>query len=342
MAALKDFEFAIGTEKKDETPSEKIVYIHYDELVTGKYQYRDEGKTAEELKEETINLATTIELAGRVIEAVIVRKVGKKEYEIISGHTRVRACKYLAEELGKTKFALVPCTVRIMTDKQAKRETYLGNARKLPKQAELLLELEFLREFADELFDPEEKGRVRELIAKHKNISPTVVKEYFFISDHLGDEGRKSLNEGLINKSAALELAKLEEEEQTEVLNAGITSHQEIKRYKEQKKQTRIENEKIDDIRTVEDTLPGQYKFEDTNMNIQEEFKQNKQDAIEEKKHIEILAKKDNNVKDVITAEVKSLANPENKIPFMGRNGELTSDYFIKMSDVLDIISKFL
>lgn len=224
------------TSKKKETlPNIPAKWIHYSKLKTGKFQYRDKGKTPEELREEAIDLSVSIELAEGLLEYPLVRKIDTDEYEIISGHTRVRACTYLAEELGKKEYEFIPCHVRNLSDEDADYCTSSGNIRKISTQAEILHEIENERKRAEKVADPDDKGRLVERLARKYNMAPSVVGDYINISNNLSEKGREMLEEGKLKKSAAVSMAGLPEEEQEQLINAGVTSHKQIKAYKKEK-----------------------------------------------------------------------------------------------------------
>ena len=60
-------------------------------LEESKLQYRDIPQ------EDVEKLADLIELDGEVLQPLLVRKAGADTYEILAGHKRYRACKYLSE-----------------------------------------------------------------------------------------------------------------------------------------------------------------------------------------------------------------------------------------------------
>lgn len=244
--------------KTDGASSVSVKKIHYSKLVTGKYQYRDKNKTQEELREEAVDLSVSIELAGGLLEYPLVRKVDTDEYEIISGHTRVRACKYLVEEVGKEEFAFIPCHVRVISDQDANYYTSSGNIRKPSTQAEIMHEIENERARANEVKDENARGRLVERLAKRYGKSASVIGEYITISKNISDKGRQAFENNVLNKSAALELSSLPQKEQDKLLEAGITKKKDIKTYKEEK------------ANDVVDTLPGQYCVINADMDIEE------------------------------------------------------------------------
>uniref|UniRef100_UPI004056C342 ParB/RepB/Spo0J family partition protein n=1 Tax=Agathobacter sp. TaxID=2021311 RepID=UPI004056C342 len=236
MAKLSGFTKEDSSRVKTAAPPlERIKLIHYSKLVTGRYQYRDRGKTTEQLREEIMDMAVWIELAGGVLEPVLVRKTDVDRYEIIAGHTRTGGCRYLVEEQGKAEYAFVPCIVKPMSDEDAEANTSFSNARKPATQVEILHEIEIAKKRLEKHPNPELKGRFVERFAKKHNMAPSVVGDYINISRNLGEECKKAFENGEIKKSAAVALAALPEREQNELLHAGVTSHKAIKQYKSEK-----------------------------------------------------------------------------------------------------------
>lgn len=269
----------------------RLQKIHVNELYDGKFQYRDKNKTPEEIREEAINLSVSIELAGEVIEKPMVRKLAEHQYEIISGHTRIRACRYLAEEVGKKEFEYVECYVKEMTDEDADYYTSSSNARKPTTEAELLYEIEKERERAYKIKDPNAKGRLVERLEKKYGRSKSVIGEYITLSIKLSDKSREAFDNKIINKSAAIALASLSHDEQDKLIDAGITKKKDISAYKEEKVEKTVHRTTVTDTvkktttRNVEekcpsedeekqskvvDVLPGQYRVANTDMEIEE------------------------------------------------------------------------
>jgi len=73
-----------------------------------------------------------------------------------------------------------------------------------------------------------------ERLAKQLNMNKTTAGEYLTISKNLGENARTAFEGGTINKTAALEMAALPEEEQNKLLDAGVTAQKDIKIYKEE------------------------------------------------------------------------------------------------------------
>ena len=89
--------FNSDIKKTDSRPRSETKWIHYTKLIDNTDQYR---KSATE--DDIAAFAELIKSAGRVLQDLLVRKSGTDTYEIIAGHHRRLACRYLVEqEAGK-------------------------------------------------------------------------------------------------------------------------------------------------------------------------------------------------------------------------------------------------
>lgn len=94
--------------------------------------------------------------------------------------------------------------------------------------------MKYLLETYPEEFPNLQTGRMVERLAKQLNMNKTTAGEYLTISKNLGENARTAFEGGTINKTAALEMAALPEEEQNKLLDAGVTAQKDIKIYKEE------------------------------------------------------------------------------------------------------------
>ena len=158
------------------------------------------------------------------------------QYEIIAGHKRRRACKYLVEEEGKKQYAFVPCFVENISDVKAEFQLYSSNSHHVKTDYEKMHELErmkYLIETYPEEFPQIQTGRMVEKLAAQMKMNKTTVGEYLTISKNLGENARTAFEDGTIKKSAAVEMAALPEKEQMHYY-AGVTAQKDIKAYKEE------------------------------------------------------------------------------------------------------------
>lgn len=106
--------FNSDVKKTDNRPRSETKWIHYTKLIDNTDQYR---KSATE--DDIAAFAELIKSAGRVLQDLLVRKSGTDTYEIIAGHHRRLACRYLVEHEGLKEFEFLPCKVEHVDDVQA-------------------------------------------------------------------------------------------------------------------------------------------------------------------------------------------------------------------------------
>ena len=195
-------------------------------LEESKLQYRDIPQ------EDVEKLADLIELDGEVLQPLLVRKAGADTYEILAGHKRYRACKYLSEVRKLEQFSMIPCYVKSMTDAQAEFAVYSTNGYNGKTDYEIMREVEGMSRLLKEnpeLFPEAASGRLVEKLAKIMNLSKTTVQEYKTIANNLSDEAMDKFKNSEITKESAKTLAGLSSEEQQQVMSTGVTETKDIK-----------------------------------------------------------------------------------------------------------------
>lgn len=215
---------------EEKHPRMVITWIHYSKLVRSAYQFY--GEDSEEVKE----LADLIWADGRVLQSLLIRRLDADEYEIIAGHKRTLACKHLTEVIGLKGYEFLPCMVVDSNDVRARWQVMSTNFHHPKSQYEIMKEIEDKKylmethpeEFSDELM----RGRMVERLAKALHMSRSVVADYQNISHNLIDEGKEAFKEQKIDKSAAVALASLPEQEQKKLLDTGSVTHTSVKEYK--------------------------------------------------------------------------------------------------------------
>ena len=226
----KIFNAAPEARKKESLPRRETKWIHYSKLKDNENQYCNEKDKA-----EIVALAGIIEADGMVLQNLLVRKTDADEYEIIGGHKRRRACRYLVEEEGKKQYEFLPCMIENISDVCAEFQLYSSNIHHQKDDYEIMHELErmkYLLENYPEEFPHLQTGRMVERLAKQMNMKRTTVGEYLTISKNLGEKAMEAFREGEMNKSAALEMSSLPEEEQDTLVEQGVTAQKDIQAYK--------------------------------------------------------------------------------------------------------------
>ena len=243
--------------KRTEPHQRRIVkWIHYSKLRDHEDQYCNERN-----KEEIEALADLIEADGEVLQDLLVCKMDTDTYKIIAGHKRRRACRLLVEERGRDQFAFLPCYVMDVSDVQAEFRLYSSNGYHEKSDYERMRELtrmQYLLTHYPEEFPQVQGGRMVDRLAKLMHMNKTTVGEYLTISKNLGDKGMEKFQEGALKKSAALELAGLPEEKQTELLDQGIVTHAEIKKLKQEAASPKETREEKPDAGASQEDKPDQ------------------------------------------------------------------------------------
>lgn len=256
--------------KKPEPHPQRITkWIHYTKLIDNKAQYCNERD-----KDEIIALAELIEADKGILQNVLIRKVDTDEYEIIAGHKRRRAARYLVEERGLQEYAFIPCTIENLSEVRAEFQLYSSNSHHDKTDYEKMHELErmkFLLETYPDEFPHLQTGRMVERLAKQMHMSRTTVGEFLSISNNLGEKAREAFKEGNIKKSAAVEISSLPQKEQEKLLEKGVTAQKDIKAYKEKRTPVPALKEEPDIKSDEEESMPGQLKVANTDMEIEEE-----------------------------------------------------------------------
>lgn len=268
-------------EPKATTPSLHIRNIDYHQLEESPYQYRD-------LTPESVHrLADIILLDGRVLEPLIVRKKAGDTFEILSGHKRYRACKYLVEEEQEESFSMIPCCVmNDMDDVRAEFTVYSTNAYDQKTSYEITQEINGMKKLLDSYpatFQRPKGKRTVEMIAEELHLSPSTVKIHQAISNRLGESGMEQYKEGSLTKDAAYELSKLPVEKQDSLLEKGVTSAKEIKQSIK-----KVEPELSVSNSDTEESEPGTFQFsrktDKTEKNEPKQLDQNKNKIINPQK----------------------------------------------------------
>lgn len=247
-----------SSKKMNDAPkSDRIIMVHYSKLRTNKNQYRNEGKTPEQIRQEIEDLAFEIRAVGKILEPCNIRKVDTDEYEVLGGHHRRDAARLNVEKYGLKEYEFVPCiSENNLTDAQAEYRLYCGNEQVPKTEWQIMHELERKRALIEE--HPEDfpllqgPGRLIDKLAAQSHMSKSTVGEYLQISRNLSGNAMESFKHGELNKSAAVAMAGLSREEQDRLIDEGITKQKDIKAYKEEKvEKTTHRTTVTDSVKTV-------------------------------------------------------------------------------------------
>lgn len=165
-------------------------------------------------------LKSNIELAGKVLQNLIVVPLDGGKYKVISGHRRRLASISLVEE-GKSQYEFVPCVIEADeadAEVQAIREEIMliaTNSQREKTAWDKLEEVRRTRALMERIKRQEKMpGGTRDLVAKTLNTSPAQIGRFDAILKNLCPEFMEEIKQGRINISTAYELSGLPAENQ--------------------------------------------------------------------------------------------------------------------------------
>lgn len=227
-------------------------------------------------------LASAILGQGGVKDNLIVTPLQSGGYEIVSGHRRTAAVRYLLDT-GETISRFLPCLVQHYNSHAEKMiDLILGNVTtRQISDRELWHSYEELDKQLKERKEAGEKfGRIRETIANQLGISPAQVGKMQNIERNAIEEIKEAVENGDLSISTASEIAKMDEEEQEELAKGGKldeVKHKDVKKKntesKAAKKKTVPEPQK-DEVEDFDEVI-GSDEEVDTYINSESEETEN-------------------------------------------------------------------
>ena len=292
MASLTDT--LTGLKNKPETSGATqqrypVQYINYACLEASAYNFYPMS--------EIEDLADAIELAGGILQPLLVRRKAPGHYEIIAGHRRWTATKYLVEQ-GRTQYAVLPCHVQDGDELVAKINLIVTNSQREKTPYVKMQEITELEQLLQELASgsEEEKAKfaritgvklgagetvtarvLRKLVAKKAGLSETNVARLKHINQHLEPELKEAMEAGKIGISVANELAGMKPEEQQMVakqIDAGekITLQPKEKTVKATEKQNAVESRSVSESDTTQSKQSESRKIVRTEQHEEEQL----------------------------------------------------------------------
>ena len=262
-----------------------VQYINYACLEASAYNFYPMS--------EIEDLADAIELAGGILQPLLVRRKAPGHYEIIAGHRRWTATKYLVEQ-GRTQYAMLPCHVQDGDELVAKINLIVTNSQREKTPYVKMQEITELEQLLQELASgsEEEKAKFARITGVKLGAGETVTARVLrklvakkHINQNLEPELKEAMEAGKIGISIANELAGMKPEEQQMVakqIDAGekITLQPKKKTVKTTEKQDAVESRSVSESDTTqckqsesrkivrteqheEEQLPGQISVDD-------------------------------------------------------------------------------
>lgn len=225
-----------------QSPAFSVTMIHYTKLIPSEMN----AYSTESIEE----LANMIMLSGGVKQNLLARKTAPEEYELIAGHRRRLAVKYLVEERGLKEFAVVPVHVEkdgdllseidlILTNCGARERSDWEKMMESTRMADLVKALQKGTEEEQKRFravfgcDPNMNARdLRKLVADTLGLSVTKVANLNHINSGLAPELKERFKNGDIGVTVANEAAGLPPERQIEIAEKETISIADIKEVK--------------------------------------------------------------------------------------------------------------
>lgn len=200
---------------KLDTEATAITFIPRERLLQNEKNFYDTSSIDE--------LADSIALNG-LIEPIIVRPVrdGSGDYRIISGHRRFLAISELAKDEPE-RWARVPAIIREPASDVLEELLLIeaNRATRVMSSADTMRQAERYRELLAELKRQgvEIPGRLRDAVAEAMQISASRLARLDVIRKNLSPEWMEAFETGSLSESAAYEIARLPQEQQTSVRN---------------------------------------------------------------------------------------------------------------------------
>lgn len=204
-----------------------VTMVHYSKLVPSE----NNNYSTDNIEE----LARAILLSGGIKQNLLARKKSPDEYELIAGHRRRLAVKYLVEEMGLDSYAMVPVHVEkdgdviseinlILANCSVRERTDWEKMMEVTRLTELVKALQTGTEEEQERFrklfgkEPSLGGReLRKVVAESLGLSETRVANFRHIEGSLVPELKEKFQTGEIGVSVANEAAGLPAKEQVEL-----------------------------------------------------------------------------------------------------------------------------
>lgn len=189
----------------------EVQMIHYSKLHRSPYQFyveRDIEQFADEL-----------EVAGQILQPLVVREINIGTYEIIAGHRRNLSSIYNYEQKEIETFKKLPCYVIDVDNIMAEYLVIKTNATREKDAWEIMHEIERLKYLIPRLpVNKNMKGRLQEYVVNELGLTKSVVGRYEHVAKELVEEGKERLRRGKLNISVANKLASLDKKLQRELL----------------------------------------------------------------------------------------------------------------------------
>ncbi|MCM1315614.1 MAG: ParB/RepB/Spo0J family partition protein [Prevotella sp.] len=214
------------------TLTDSIKMIDIDELHNSEDNFFDINRIEE--------FAETILGQGGIKDNLVVRPLDDGGYEIISGHRRRAAVQYLLDN-GENISRYLPCLVQSYDDNDDKLLdiVLLNVSSRQISDSEMWKSYEVVDRILQNKKSAGEKfGRVRDKLAEYLGVSTSQVRKIQNIDNNAIEPVKEAISNGEISISTANEIARLDENEQEEIMKStpDKISHKDVKKMNDNKK----------------------------------------------------------------------------------------------------------
>ena len=264
MALLESMMKSDKSQKKD-IPGFQVTMIHYSKLIPSE----DNNYSVDKIQE----LANAILLSGSVKQNLLARKKSPDEYELIAGHRRRLAAKYLVETLGHEEFAMLPVHVEksddilseidlILTNCSARERNDWEKMMEVTRLTDLMKSLQSGSEADQERFrkifgrETDIGGReLRKVVANKLGLSETKVAQLQNIERNLDPDLKERFQAGTLGVSAANAAASLPGEKQKELAQKDKIELADVKHKSVSESDTEKKSRSVSDSDTETDVI---------------------------------------------------------------------------------------
>lgn len=244
------------------TLTDSIKMIDIDELHNSEDNFFDINRIEE--------FAETILGQGGVKDNLVVRPLDDGGYEIISGHRRKAAVQYLLDN-GENISRYLPCLVQNYDDNDDKMlDIVLMNvSSRQISDAEMWKSYEIVDRILQNKKNAGEKfGRVKNKLAEYLGVSVSQISKIKNIDNNAIEPVKEAIEKGELSISTANEIAKLDEEEQEELIEKSDLNdikHKDVKKINENKKRATCSSFSEDDTAELNEEINIDSDFSENN-----------------------------------------------------------------------------
>jgi ParB-like chromosome segregation protein Spo0J len=147
------------------------------------------------------SLADEIEIAGKVIQNLVVKRLPDDKFKLVSGHRRLAAVKLLVESRKLDRFAFVDCLVygEEIDDLKLEYILHMSNmSARDSSEYEKMNGLGTMKALRKKM-GVKEKGRMSEILGREVGLGSAQTQKYLTVYDRGDPETKEDLRKGIIS-----------------------------------------------------------------------------------------------------------------------------------------------